>query len=93
MNVTEIIKVIEQYEKIDKNILNKNVMQHIGKYKAEYIADYLGLTIHTVYGWSKEKSQNKIGLMPLLKICELTGVNIENILGILNNSIDNTNNV
>ena len=75
----EIINLIEKYNSTEQPIICHNLRQLLIAYRAQEIANKLGVATQTVYGYSK-LGYNKPPVEIALKICNITGISIDHLM-------------
>ncbi len=78
----ELIKLIDKYNNTDKKIIQKNIINLLDEsgYKNNFVADKVGVTEHAVYGWRKTDKYNTPTFEKALKLVDLIGVKVTELL-------------
>ena len=79
MKTRDIINLIERYNNVPQEVICHNLRQLFMDYKAQDIADKLGVATQTVYGYTKLRL-NKPPIEVALKICDITGADINHLM-------------
>jgi DNA-binding XRE family transcriptional regulator len=85
MEFKDIIKISEQYNNTDKNIIKNNIIKLINE--SEYnrdskkLADEIGVSIQTIYSYRKKNKGNTPDFMTALKLTKVLNITIDDLLG------------
>ena len=75
-------KYPKELEKLKENI--RNIRKEKGFRSAESFAEALGVSLKTVQGWENMDNGRWPDLVMMLNVCELTGYDLDNLLGRIN---------
>ncbi len=78
----EIIELIQRYNNTHTSVVKHNLKKYLSIYKynkLDDVAEFLGVTIHTIYHWSKSAG-NKPSLLAALTLCEYFGITIDKLM-------------
>ena len=75
----EIINLIEKYNSTEQPIICHNLRKLFMDYKAQELAEKLGIATQTLYGYTK-LGYNKPPVEMALKICVLTGNTLDHLI-------------
>ena len=84
MDIKDIIKISEQYNNTDKNIIKNNIIKLINE--SEYnrdskkLADNLGVSIQTVYSYRKINEGNIPDFVTALKLVNELNIKINDLM-------------
>jgi len=84
MELQDIIKIGEQYNNTDKNIIKNNIIKLIQESQynknSQNLADELGISIQTIYSYRKINTGNIPDFVTALKLAELLNIKINDLM-------------
>jgi transcriptional regulator with XRE-family HTH domain len=75
-----IIELIDKYNATPKQIVGANIRRLTKHVEAGYIADKVGVSTQTVYGWYKHNRGNKPPFDTAYKLCHVLGIDMEELI-------------
>jgi DNA-binding XRE family transcriptional regulator len=82
-----IITAIDKYNETSKEIVTANIHRLLvdrvegkGEYKAAEIAEQIGISPQTIWGWNKRKHGSKPKFEAAIKLCDLLEVDIKELV-------------
>ena len=84
MELQDVIKIGEQYNNTDKNIIKDNIIKYINKSEfkrnSNLLADKIGISTQTIYSYKKINTGNIPDFVTALKLAEVLNIKINDLM-------------